>query len=93
MADIGGSHNEAFQSGVSHFTNSGRQNLGSITLGGSLQADSDRWNSLTPHGVLNMATGSQNDSSFEQYQRDQGSYQPGSMSNMQDHLDQGSDNS
>jgi hypothetical protein len=54
---------------VEHLTNAGHANDNSMTLGGSLQADSERWNSLTPHGVLNAATGasSHDDGSWERY--------------------------
>jgi hypothetical protein len=55
MAYYGSSANGAFYGdGIGHARNLGRQNLGSITLGGSLQADSD---SLTPHGVLATTVG------------------------------------
>jgi hypothetical protein len=61
--------NESFTSGVEHLTNAGHANDNSMTLGGSLQADSERWNSLTPHAVLNAATGasSHDDGSWERY--------------------------
>ncbi len=58
MADIGGSANDAFGAGVSHLANAGRANDNSVTLGGSLQADSARWDTesqqaaVTPHSVL-----------------------------------------
>lgn len=51
-----GSQTSEFGAGVSHLANPDRQNLGSVTLGGSLQAESDRWGALTPHGVLRTAT-------------------------------------
>jgi hypothetical protein len=51
------STNAEFSSGVAHQVNPGRQNVGSITLGGSLQAGSDRWAALTPHGVLHTTAG------------------------------------
>lgn len=60
MPDIGGSANDAFGVGVNHLTNTGRGNDNSVTLGGSLQADSDRWDAesqqaaVTPHSVLSM---------------------------------------
>lgn len=47
----------AFGAGVNHLLNSGRANAGSITLGGGLQADADRWSSMTLRGVLRTATG------------------------------------
>jgi hypothetical protein len=58
MADIGGPQNDAFGAGVNHPVNAGRANDYSVTLGGALQADSDRWNAAsqqaawTPHSVL-----------------------------------------
>jgi hypothetical protein len=59
MADIDGSNNDAFSVGVNHLVNPGRANVGSITLNGSarmadqgLDQTAQRWDSLTPHGVL-----------------------------------------
>lgn len=58
MAYLGGSQTDAFGDGLNHVVNPGHENLNSVTLGGSLQADSDRWNSdvqsvaTTPHSVL-----------------------------------------
>ena len=58
MPNIGGSTNDAFGAGVNHVRNPGRANVGSITLGGSLQADSDKWDAesqeaaTSPHSVL-----------------------------------------
>ncbi len=58
MAAIGTSQNDAFTSGVAHQVNTGRGNDNSLTLGGSLQAASDKWNAesqqaaVTPHSVL-----------------------------------------
>jgi hypothetical protein len=94
MPSYGSQSNDAFTSGVAHQVNTGRGNDSSVTLGGSLQAASDRFNALTPHGVLNAALGgsSQDDSSWERLSRAQGGYQPGSMTAMQDQLDQGTDN-
>jgi hypothetical protein len=90
MAEIGGSANDAFGQGLNHTQNAGHANTQSLTLGGSLQATSDRWNGLTPHVVRNTGMGAaQNDGSFQQYQREQGGYQPGSMTKMQDQLEQG----
>jgi hypothetical protein len=85
--------NGAFQSGVNHTVNTGRGNDNSVTLDGALQADSDRWDHLTPHGVLRAAmSGSQaDDGSFEQFQRNQGGYGPGQFTTMQDQVSQGSD--
>jgi len=82
--------NSAFSEGLFHTVNSGRSNENSIVLDGGLQSDSDHF---SPHGVLNTALGasSQDDNSWERYQRAQGGYQPGSMLNMQDQIDQGSD--
>ena len=93
MADIGGSQNSEFGAGISHVTNAGRGNDNSITLGGALQADSDRWNSITPHSVIHTAlnASSQDDTSFERVQREAGGYAPGSMPQVQDQLDQGTD--
>lgn len=47
--------NRAFGAGVNHPVNPGRANIGSITLGSGLQADSARWDALSPHSVLHMA--------------------------------------
>ncbi len=64
MADIGGSANEAFQSGVNHVVMDGHANSASITLGDAassadqgLADSSERWNSeagggYTPRSVL-----------------------------------------
>ncbi len=58
MADMSTSQNDAFTSGVAHQVNTGRGNDNSVTLGGGLQAASDRWNAesqqaaVTPHSVL-----------------------------------------
>lgn len=53
-----------FAAGVSHLANPGRANVGSITLGTDaseadqgLDQTSARWDSLTPHAVLQSATG------------------------------------
>jgi hypothetical protein len=92
MPYYGSNHNAEFQAGQSPLVNTTRSNDSSITLAdGGLQADSDRWNALTPHGVLNSATaGSSDDSSWERLQRDQVSgYQPGSMTKMQDQIGNG----
>jgi hypothetical protein len=85
--------NDAFQSGVNHQALDSHENTSSVTLDGALQRDSDHWNALTPHGVLNTALGgsAQNDSSWELMQRTQGGYQPGSMPGMEDQIEQGSD--
>ena len=96
MADIGGSHNAAFSDGLNFTQNTGKANAGSITLGTDTGLDqtSERWSSMTPHGVVHQAlnAGSQgDDSSFERLQRDSsGGYQPGSMATFQDQIDQGS---
>jgi hypothetical protein len=93
MAWTSNGANAELQAGINHQVNPGRGNDNSVTLGDAgLQADSDRWNQLTPRAVLSTATGTQNDSSWEQYQREQGSYQPGSMETMQDQLSVGNDN-
>jgi hypothetical protein len=91
------SPNAELQTGMTPTPTTGHVNPFSHTLGGSLQdgglqADSDRFNALTPHGVLKTALGgSQDDSSWELMQRAQGGYQPGSMTTMQDQINQGSD--
>jgi hypothetical protein len=91
MPYYGSNHNAEFQAGINHQVNPGRSNPGSITLAdGGLQADSDRWAAMTPHGVLNSATaGSSDDSSWERMQRGQGGYAPGSMTKMQDQIGNG----
>jgi hypothetical protein len=81
--------NDAFMSGVNHLT-TGRTNSASITLGGSLQADSDQQNGMSPHSVLASTAGGQNDSPWERMSRVAGGYQPGQMEQMTDQLDQGS---
>jgi len=55
MAYPGSQPNAEFGAGINHPVNPGRQNLGSVTLGGSLQADSARWDATTPHAVLHTA--------------------------------------
>lgn len=94
MPYLGSNSNAELQAGINHVV-VGHENTNSVTLDGALQRDSDHWNALTPHGVLNLAMGasSQDDSSWERFQREQGGYRPGSMSTVQDQLDQGSDNS
>lgn len=94
MADIGGSTNDAFGDGLNHQVLDSHENTQSIVLDGALQRDSDHWDALTPHGVLNTALGgsAQDDGSWEQYQREQGGYQPGSMTAMQDQIQQGNGN-
>lgn len=58
MAYLGSATNDEFSAGVNHLTNLGRGNDNSVTLGGALQADSDKWNLATqqaatsPHSVL-----------------------------------------
>lgn len=87
--------NAEMNAGINHLVNpAAHENVNSITLDGALQRDSDHWNALTPHGVLNTALGgsAQNDSSWELMQRTQGGYQPGSMADMEDQINQGSDN-
>lgn len=94
MAWTSNGANAELQAGIQHVTNPSRANENSVTLDGALQRDSDHWNALTPHGVLNTALGgsAQNDSSWELMQRTQGGYQPGSMPDMEDQINQGSDN-
>lgn len=91
MPYFGANSNAELQAGIQHVTNPARANENSVTLDGGLQRDSDRWNALTPHGVLNTAPGasSQDDSSWERFQREQGGYQPGSMPNMEDQIGNG----
>ena len=91
MPDIGGSTNDAFGAGVNHVRSPGRANVGSITLGtdAGLEQTSERWDSMSPHGVLRTALTSQDDSSWERFQREQGGYQPGSMTTMQDQISDG----
>jgi hypothetical protein len=55
--------NAAFTSGHTPLTNTGRGNTNSLTLNDtasmadqSLQADSARWNSMSPHGIVNSLT-------------------------------------
>jgi hypothetical protein len=58
VAYLGSQPNSEFGAGVSHLANAGRGNDNSVTLNGSLQADSDRWDAesqeaaVTPHSVL-----------------------------------------
>jgi hypothetical protein len=94
MAAIGSSHNDAFSDGLNYAQNTGRANDNSVTLGGSLQATSDRWNSLTPHGVLGttVGTSSQDDGAWQDYERDAGGYKPGQFEQMTDQLSLGNDN-
>jgi hypothetical protein len=84
--------NDAFMSGVAHQV-VGRANTASVTLGGSLQADSDKWNATTSHAVLRtaMGAGSPDDGTYQQMERDAGAYKPGSIEQMQDQISQGSD--
>jgi len=91
MANIGGSSSAEFGAGVSPLANPARGNARSLTLGGSLQADSDRFNAMTPRGVLASATGGPDDGTYERFQRDQGGYAPGSMEQAEDQLTQGTD--
>jgi hypothetical protein len=93
MADIGGSQTESFSAGVSHLTNVGRANLGSITLGidAGLEQTAARWDSMTPHRVLASTVGASDDNAYERLGRDDGSYQPGQMPELSDQLSNGSD--
>lgn len=86
---MAGSQNTEFGAGVSHLTNQDRGNENSVTLGGSLQADSDRWNAMSPRAVLASATGTGLD--YAGTQRISGTYQPGSMGRFEDELSGGSD--
>lgn len=69
MAYFGTPTSAEFSAGVSHPVNPGRANVGSITLGGGLQAASARWNGLVPHSVhpsaLSAGTGAETDMSAE----------------------------
>lgn len=90
MANIGGSHTDEFGAGIDHLTNPGRANVSSITLGGSLQADSDRWNGMSPHSVLGTTVGAgSDDNAYERLGRDDGSYQPGQMPELSDQITSG----
>jgi hypothetical protein len=98
MADISGSQSDAFNDGLNFTRNSGRGNDSSITLGGAasssdrgLDSTSARWSAMTPHAVLAQASTGQEDTSWEAMQRSEGTYQPGSMTAMQDRLSDGSD--
>jgi hypothetical protein len=57
MANIGGSQTGEFGAGVNHQVNAGRGNDNSVTLGGSLQSDSDRQSAVTPHAALTTTVG------------------------------------
>lgn len=97
MAAIGGSQSEAFGLGVNHPVNeSGHVN--DFTMGNDarpadqgLAYTAAGWAERTPQGVTPVASTGQDDSSFEQMERTQGSYQPGSMETLQDRIGQGSD--
>ena len=52
MADIGGSSNDAFMSGVAHQVNPARSNLGSITLNSSSEQSA-----VGPHSALAATVG------------------------------------
>lgn len=58
MPYLGSSPGDAFTEGVDHLVNPGRGNDASRTLGGSLQAVSDKWDAesailaTSPHSVL-----------------------------------------
>ena len=92
-----GSSNAEFSAGVNHLT-SGRANNNSITLNDTastadqgLDQTSQRWAATTPHSVLRSAGAGADDGTFERLQRDADGYTPGSMEQMQDQIDQGSD--
>ena len=92
MADIGGSHNDAFGLGVAYQVNPGRANSGSITLGtdAGLDQTSQRWNGLTPHSVLASTVGAgSDDGSWQRMQRDAGGYALGSFEELSDQLSSG----
>lgn len=86
---MAGSQNTEFGAGIDHATASGRANDQSITLGGSLQADSDRWNAVTPHSVLAGATAPGLD--YAGVERMAGNYAPGSMGRFSDEISGGAD--
>jgi len=88
------SPNDELQAGMTPTPTTGHVNPYSVTLDGALQHDSSHWSSLTPHGVLNTAIGAspQSDSPWEQFQRQQGGYQPGQMEEVSDQIEQGDDN-
>ena len=60
MPYYGSQSNDEFGAGVNHLVNSGKANDNSVTLGGSLQTDSARWDAesqqaaTSPHSVLSM---------------------------------------
>jgi hypothetical protein len=85
--------NDAFNSGVAHQVNPGRSNASSITLGtdSGLDQTSQRWDSMTPRGVLASTVGGPDDSAYERLGRTAGGYAPGSMPQLQDQLSNGSD--
>jgi hypothetical protein len=94
MAYSGSQTNSEFGAGINHVT-TGRSNDASITLGGSLQADSDKWNATTPHAVLATAMGDPESSGLdmEGVQRLNGqSGAPGGFGKFMDELSGGSDN-
>lgn len=79
--------NGEFSAGIDHQVNPGRSNLGSITLSGSSEQSA-----VGPHAVLSTTVGgSQDDGTWERYQRDAGGYAPGSVESMTDQISQGSD--
>jgi hypothetical protein len=93
--------NSAFSAGVNHVSNPGRSNVGGITMPGGnvgadegLQGDSDRWNGLTPHGVVSTAAGASSSIDYEGMQRLAGNFNsPGAFGKLQDQLAGGSDSS
>ena len=92
MAYFGSQPNDEFSAGVSHLANTGRANDFSHTLGDAgLDQTSARWAATTPRAVLAsaMRAGSQDDGSYERYQREQDGYAPGSMEQFQDQLSGG----
>ena len=98
MAGIGGSHNDAFMSGVAHQVNDTRANAGSLTLNDTasigdqgLDETSARWAATDSPRRARHDRGRTDDGSSSAFQRDSGGYAPGSMTEFQDQLDQGSD--
>lgn len=88
MPYYGSQSNDEFSAGFSHMQNPARANTGSITLGGSSEQSA-----MGPHAALASTVGGSpdEDGSWQRMQRLSGAYQPGSMPEMTDQLDQGSD--
>jgi hypothetical protein len=95
MANIGGSHTEAFGMGVNHTVNPGRGNYGSITMADSGVDPGWPGPGTTPHSVLSTTPGSAESSSGIGYagvQRLSGSgMQPGALGRFADSMSAGAD--